>query len=76
MALAKLSSKSQIVLPAEIRRRLKIKPGDLLEIAEEGNVILIRKAEKSALDALDACGSKLWHGYEKELEEAREGWNS
>lgn len=76
MALAKLSSKSQIVLPAEIRRRLKIKPGDMLEIAEEGNVIVIRKAEKSALDALDACGSKLWQGYEKELEEAREGWNS
>lgn len=75
MALAKLSSKSQIVLPAEIRRRLKIKPGDMLEIAEQGNVIVIRKAEKSALEALDACGSKVWKDYDKELEEAREGWH-
>ncbi|MDO3376778.1 AbrB/MazE/SpoVT family DNA-binding domain-containing protein [Geoalkalibacter halelectricus] len=75
MALAKLSSKSQIVLPAEICRRLKIKPGDMLEIAEGDNAIVIRKAEKSALEALDACGSKLWQGYDRELEEAREEWN-
>ncbi|WP_305047144.1 AbrB/MazE/SpoVT family DNA-binding domain-containing protein [Geoalkalibacter sp.] len=72
MSLAKLSRKSQVVLPAHICRRLNIKPGDMLEISEKDHVIFIRKAEQSALDDLDFCGGDLWRGYDNELEEARE----
>jgi len=72
MSLAKLSRKSQVALPAHICRRLNIKPGDMLEILEKDNVIMIRKAEQSALDALDICGGELWRGYANELEDARE----
>jgi antitoxin PrlF len=75
MALAKLSSKSQIVLPAEIRRRLAIKPGDMLEITDKDSRIIIRKAPLSFVDALDACTSEIWRGYDKELEEARAAWD-
>lgn len=75
MALAKLSSKSQIVLPAEIRRRLAIKPGDMLEITDKDYRIIIRKAPSSFVDALDACTSEKWRGYDKELEEARAAWD-
>ena len=75
MALSRLSSKSQIVLPAAIRRSLKIKPGDELEITTENNAIIIRKAATSATEALDACGSDIWRGYEEELDRARDQWN-
>ena len=76
MSLAKLSSKSQIVLPAPIRRQLNIKPGDELEISADNNIIMIRKAPLSALDALDACGSDIWHDYERELDNERDQWTA
>ncbi len=75
MPLAKVSSKSQIVLPAAIRKRLKIQPGDELEITTTHNAIIIRKAAVSATEALDACGSDIWRGYEEELDRARDQWN-
>jgi len=76
MPLAKLSSKSQIVLPAPIRRQLNIKPGDELEISTEDNVIIIRKSPQSAVDALDSCNSDIWHNYEKELDNERDQWTA
>jgi len=74
MPLAKLSSKSQIVLPAKIRRQLDIKPGDNLEISTEDNVILIHKSPQSAIDALDSCSSNICCDYEKELDNERDLW--
>lgn len=75
MPLAKLSSKSQIVLPAAIRRRLGIHPGDEMEISTENDAIIIRKAVASATESLDSCGSDIWQGYEKEIDQARDQWN-
>ena len=75
MALARLSSKSQVVLPAKIRRQLQINPGDMLEITEADNAIVIRKAPYSYLEALKDCGSELWRGYEKELDQSRSQWD-
>ena len=76
MPLAKLSSKAQLVIPAPIRRRLNIKPGDELEISADDNVITIRKSSQSAADALDACSSSIWRDYEKELNDARDQWTT
>jgi AbrB family looped-hinge helix DNA binding protein len=75
MATAKLSSKSQIVLPAKLRRKLGIKPGDLLEITAENETILLRKAPGSSVQELERCGSDIWRGYEKELKGARDEWD-
>ncbi|MCF6267926.1 MAG: AbrB/MazE/SpoVT family DNA-binding domain-containing protein [Desulfuromusa sp.] len=76
MSRAKLSSKSQIVLPASIRRQLNINPGDKLEITAENNVIMIRKSPQSALDALDSCSSDSWHNYAEELDNERDQWKA
>ncbi len=76
MPLAKLSSKCQIVIPAEIRSRMKIKPGDLLEITEEKKEIKIRRAPQSYVNALENCISEVWQGYETELDKARDQWDS
>lgn len=75
MATARLSSKSQIVLPAAIRRKLKIQPGDELEITAENDAIVIRKVTISATNALDALGSDLWRNYADELDQARDQWD-
>jgi len=75
MPLAKLSSKSQIVLPAKIRQHLNINPGDTLEIREENNRIVISKPPVSIVDALDQCGSEIWKDYAKELLTTRQEWD-
>ena len=54
MPTATLSSKSQLVLPAEIRRKLGIHPGDRLVVELEGDHAVIRKAPCSDVDALAA----------------------
>jgi len=40
---AKLSIKNQIVVPNEVRRRLRLKPGDRVAFIEEGGKIIIIK---------------------------------
>jgi antitoxin PrlF len=76
MPLAKLSSKSQIVLPAKIRKKLGIQPGDTIEITQEDNTIVLRKAPSSFVEELERCCSGLWKGYEQELQESREEWDN
>ncbi len=75
MAIAKLSSKSQIVLPARMRRKLGIKPGDSLELTEQDDKILLRKAPISFVEELARCSSEIWQNYERELQGAREEWD-
>ncbi len=76
MPLAKLSSKSQIVLPVQIRKRLDLHPGQLLEIGVEGNSIVLRKGPTSFVDELDRCAADFWNGYWDELREDRNKWHS
>ena len=73
---AKLSSKSQIVIPADIRRKLHVRPGDTLEVNLEGDAVTIRKAPGSYLEALESCASDLWRGYESELQRERDQWEN
>lgn len=48
MALAesKVTAQGQISVPAEVRRRLGIGPGSVLEWDEEGGQIVVRRASK------------------------------
>jgi AbrB family looped-hinge helix DNA binding protein len=39
----KISSKGQVVLPGQIRRKLGLRPGDALEAAIEGDRIVLRR---------------------------------
>lgn len=75
MSTATLSSKSQIVLPAEVRRQLGLRPGDRLLIEVEDDHIVIRKASASDVDALAELRSELWQGYAEDLERARNEWD-
>jgi len=41
---SKVSSRGQISVPAEVRRKLGVGPGSVLEWAEEGGKIVVRRA--------------------------------
>ena len=41
-----VSSKGQIVLPAEIRARHKFRPGDVLSIEERDEEIVLKRAQR------------------------------
>jgi AbrB family looped-hinge helix DNA binding protein len=61
----KVSSKGQIVLPAELRRRDRIKPGQRFDIErlESGKYLLkksARQARAGLVDWLLACPEKGW----------------
>ena len=75
MPTATLSSKSQLVLPAEIRRKLGIHPGDRLVVLLEGDHAVVRKAPHSDVKALAAYRSEIWRGYADEVQEARDAWD-
>ena len=48
MTTTRLSTKSQIVIPISIRKRLDLKPGDTVEIDAEGERIIIRKVQSES----------------------------
>jgi len=52
MTVAKLSSKSQIVVPEAVRTRLGLKPGDKVTIDVADDHAILRKSQGSALDEL------------------------
>jgi AbrB family looped-hinge helix DNA binding protein len=75
MPKATVSSKSQIVLPAEIRRRLGIRPGDRLTIEVEDEHIVLRKAPGSDLEALATFRGSVWRDQAVEVGRARDEWD-
>lgn len=46
MELAKLTTKGQITIPAEVRKRLNVQAGDKVVFLEENGRIFIENAEK------------------------------
>lgn len=44
LAQSKLTSQGQISVPAEVRRKLGVGPGSVLEWSDEGDKIIVRKA--------------------------------
>ena len=75
MPTAKLSRKAQLVLPASIRRRLNIRPGDRLILEVEDDHVVLRKAPESDVEVLRRYRSDLWKDYGRELERERDGWD-
>lgn len=49
MELAKVTSKGQITIPAEIRKLLGIKDGDKVLFVQEGNKVIMTNASLNAL---------------------------
>ena len=44
LAQSKVTAQGQVSVPAEVRRKLGIGPGSVLEWVEEGDAVIVRKA--------------------------------
>ena len=64
MVFSKLTSKGQVTIPKEVRKRLHLKPGDTLACEVEGDTARVRKVEPF---------SASWHNA---LAATLEEWNS
>ena len=67
MATATLSSKSQLVLPAEIRRKFGIQPGDRLIVELEGDSRGGTQGTTPDVEEPAAYRSAVWRDYADEL---------
>ncbi|HEX6272831.1 MAG TPA: AbrB/MazE/SpoVT family DNA-binding domain-containing protein [Polyangiaceae bacterium] len=52
LAQSRLTAQGQISVPAEVRRRLGIGPGSVIEWQQEGREIVVRKAAKYGMGDL------------------------
>ncbi len=68
MELAKVTSKGQITIPVEIRKRLKLKEGDKVFLLEEKGKIYFQNASEVALRDFqdEMCGQATKTGFQSE----------
>lgn len=57
--LVRVQEKGQITLPAEVRRRLGLKKGDLVVVVETPEGVLLTPQEDAVIRALDGMGAAL-----------------
>ncbi|HBB41129.1 MAG: hypothetical protein COW73_07350 [Nitrospirae bacterium CG18_big_fil_WC_8_21_14_2_50_70_55] len=74
---ATLTSKSQITIPAEVRRRLGIGPGDRVVLEVEGGTAVLRPVRGGFAERSEGLGRAVWvraGGAVAYLEEERGQW--
>jgi AbrB family looped-hinge helix DNA binding protein len=54
LATTKMSSKGQVVIPEDIRKRLKLKPGSQFVVVGENDVVILKAIIPPSMDAFDA----------------------
>ena len=72
----KVSSKHQIAIPAEARRRLNIKSGDALIAEVIGNQLVIMQEPENWLEYTRGLGKEIWEGVDPQayIDELRGPW--
>jgi AbrB family looped-hinge helix DNA binding protein len=77
MARVKVSRKNQIAVPAAVRRKLGIKPGDWLEIEANDRDVVLRSQPRDALAELISIAPEIWQGIDTQayLRELRDEWS-
>ena len=63
-AIARMSAKGQLVIPADLRGELKLVPGTEVSIQRQGNTLVIRPITADFIDGL--VGSTAGAGTERE----------
>lgn len=70
----RVQEKGQVTIPLEIRKKLKLKKGDLVMFVETEQGVVIRPAEVVVSEALDEIGRRLEErgiGLEELMDESR-----
>jgi AbrB family looped-hinge helix DNA binding protein len=77
VATAKLTSKFQITIPAEVRRRLGLTAGDALTMSVDGEQVTLRALKGGWTEASHGLGAEMWReaGGARAIEAERESWD-
>lgn len=73
-----VSSRNQIVVPAEVRKKLGIKSGDRLLMGVRGNLIYLIPEPKNYSERLRGLHAEIWEGIDPNeyLRQERGAWES
>lgn len=79
MPLTKVSHKFQVVIPKDIRELLGISKGDILQVYEKDDEIVMKKTENKtrlSLKDLKGLGKEIWKDIDVEdyIKKERESW--
>lgn len=77
VASAKLTSKHQITIPAEIRRRLDLKAGDVVYLSIEETRVVLRAARGGWTESTRGLGAEMWRaegGGQAVIDRERDSW--
>ena len=74
--IVKLSSKYQVVIPREARKKLGLRAGDQLAVEVEGEKIILRPRPKNYTDYMLGLGKEIWEGIDASeyIGKERESW--
>ena len=73
LAQSKVTAQGQISVPAEVRRKLGIGPGSVLEWDEEGDAIVVRKAGRYSSEDIHRAIFSKRSPNPKKLEDFKKG---
>lgn len=74
---SRLTRKCQVTVPKEIRRALRLSPGNLVHFSIEGGKAVLRPAPDSHTRALRGLGKDAWRslgGADAFLRQERDSW--
>jgi len=54
LATTRMSSKGQVVIPEDIRKRLKLKPGSQFVVVGENDVVILKAISPPSMEEFDA----------------------
>ena len=76
MAMVKLSSKHQVVIPKKVRKKLGLHAGDQLVVEVEGEKVVLHPRPKNYTNYMLGLGRKVWHEIEatEYIRKERESW--
>ena len=74
--IVKLSSKYQVVIPKEARKKLGLRAGDQLAVEVEGGKVIVRPRPKNYTNYMLGLGKEIWEGIDASeyVRKERELW--
>lgn len=72
----RLSTKGQVVIPQDIRRKLRLEPGEDLVVETRGEEIVLRRSPRSWAEWGYGLGRHIWEGVDVEayMRKERKSW--
>lgn len=76
IALVKLSSRHQVVIPKKVRKRLGLHAGDQLVVEVEGEKVVLRPRPKNYTNYMLGLGKEVWQRIDatEYVRKERESW--